>query len=207
MAAEHGGAMGDGGEAWKMRYHGSKDGTTVSTKCWRARWSRWRLIAGHGGGRAANLPAGLRWRSVASLLRAGGGASTGERESGRDGVERSAARSAGVGGRVGADASRLRRTAALTAHGRHGGRALPRSERRAGTGAARAEAGQTRAGLGWAEAKRAALQEARWVGFGRGPRNEAAAREKRKTFFKLCFQEIFKYQFFKYHFEQEDDIF
>ena len=75
-----------------------------------------------------------------------------------------------------------------------GGRALPRSERRAGTGAARAEAGQTRAGLGWAEAKRAALREARWAGFGRGPRNEVAAREGRKEIFKLYFQEIFKYQ-------------
>ena len=75
-----------------------------------------------------------------------------------------------------------------------GGRALPWSERRAGTGAARAEVGQTRAGLGWAKAKHAVLREARWAGFSRGPRSEAAAREGRKENFKLYFQEIFKYQ-------------
>ena len=49
-------------------------------------------------------------------------------------------------------------------------------------------------GLGRAEAKRTALREARWAGFGRGPRNEAAAHEGRKEIFKLYFQEIFKYQ-------------
>ena len=53
---------------------------------------------------------------------------------------------------------------------------------------------QTRAGLGWAEARWAgAGTGVRWAGFGRGPRNEATARERRKAFFKLYFQEIFKY--------------
>ena len=81
-----------------------------------------------------------------------------------------------------------------------GGRVLTRSGRGAGErrGAARL-AGQTRAGMGWAEAKRAALREAGAAagraGFDRGPRSEAAAREGRKENFKLYFQEIFKYQF------------
>ena len=53
-AAEHGGAMADGGEAWKMRYLGSKDVTTASTRCRRARRGCWRLIAGRGGAPTAN---------------------------------------------------------------------------------------------------------------------------------------------------------
>ena len=95
----------------------------------------------------------------------------------------------------GAESGRLRRAAGVAGTWPpRGGRALPRSERRAGTSVARAEAGQTRVGLGWAEAKRAALREARWAGFDRGPRNEAVAREGRKEIFRLYFQEIFKYQ-------------
>ena len=91
---------------------------------------------------------------------------------------------------------------ASLAHGRHAAGVLCRGwngeRERARRGA---EAGQTRAGLGWAEAKWAGVGAGvRWAGFGRGPRNEAAAREKRKTFFKLCFQEIFKYQFFQISF-------
>ena len=46
-------------------------------------WPRWR--------RGGEFARRLRWRLVASWLRAGGEASTGEQESGRDGVERSAA--------------------------------------------------------------------------------------------------------------------
>ena len=113
------------------------------------------------------------------------------------------------GGRVGADAGRLRRVAGVAdAWPPRGGRVLSRSERRAGTGAAQRWAGQTRAGLGWAEARWAGTGAGvRWAGFGRGPRNKVAARERRKAFFKLYFQEIFQILAFKYHFEQENDIF
>ena len=130
-----------------MRYLGSIDGTIASTKCRRARRSCWRLIAGRGGGRAANLPGGLRWRSGASLLRAGGGTSTEERESGRDGVERSAARSAGVGGCVGAGSGRGCRVAGdAGAWSPRGESALTRSAR------ARAASGSRGTVRDWAEA-------------------------------------------------------
>ena len=83
----------------------------------------------------------------------------------------------------GAESGRLRRAAGVAGTWPpRGGRVLPRSERRAGTGAAQRWAGQTRAGLGWAEARWAgAGVGVRWAGFGRGPRNEAAARERRKA--------------------------
>ena len=50
----------------------------------------------------------------------------------------------------GAESGRLRRAAGVAGTWQpRGGRALPRSERRAGTGAAQRWAGQTRVGLGW----------------------------------------------------------
>jgi len=57
-AAEHGGAMADGGEARRMRYLGSKGVTAASTRCRRARRSWVRLIAGRGGAPAANSTGG-----------------------------------------------------------------------------------------------------------------------------------------------------
>ena len=103
--------------------------------------------------------------------------------------------SAGVGTHVEGEADRLRRAVGVAgAWPPRGGRALPRSERQAGTGTTQRWVGQTHAGLGWAEARWAgAGTGVRWADFGRGPRNEAAARERRKAFFKLYFQEIFKY--------------
>ena len=57
-AAEHGGAMADGGEACKMALPWLKSITTASTSCRRARRSWVRLIAGRGGAPAANSTGG-----------------------------------------------------------------------------------------------------------------------------------------------------
>ena len=171
----------------RMRYLGSTDDTIASTKCWRARrscWPRWR--------RGGEFARRLRWRSVASWLRAGGEASTGEQESGRDGVEMSAARSAGVGGRVGVAAGRLRRAAASTAHGRHAAGKLCHGRAR---GAARQRAGAWRqakrgAALGWAE--RGEARAGGWLGrLWPRARSEAATREGEKAFFICIFKEFF----------------
>ena len=81
-APEHGGAMADGGEARRIRYLGSKDVTTTSTRCRRARWSCWRLIAGHGGAPMVDSAGGAAVALCSATAR--GGASTGERESGRE---------------------------------------------------------------------------------------------------------------------------
>ena len=97
---------------------------------------------------------------------------------------RCAARAADVGGRVGAVAGRGCRTACVASTRRpRGGRRLTRSGAWRGERRGAREKGQ-RAELGWAEARwagaggallRAALL-ARWAGFGRRARNEAAAR-------------------------------
>ena len=116
-------------------------------------------------------------------------------------MERSAATSTDEGGRVGADAGQLQRTAGVLCRIRNGER------QRARRGA---EAGQTRVGLGWAEAKRAALREAGAAagraGFGRGPRSEATAREMRNPFSNYIFKKFLNTSF-KFSFEQENDIF
>jgi len=57
-AAEHGGAMADGGEARTKALPWLKGVTTVSTRCRRARRSWVRLIAGRGGAPAANSTGG-----------------------------------------------------------------------------------------------------------------------------------------------------
>ena len=71
----------------------------------------------------------------------------------------------------GAESGRLRRAASVAgAWPPRGGHALPRSEQRAGTGTTQRWAGETRAGLGWAEARWAGTcAGVRWAGFGRGP--------------------------------------
>jgi len=73
MATEHGGAMADGGEAWKKRYLGSNDGTTTSTRCRRARRSCWFLIAGRGGAPAVNHSGGCVGAARAELEALGSG--------------------------------------------------------------------------------------------------------------------------------------
>ena len=86
---------------------------------------------------------------------------------------------------------------ASPAHGCHAAVALWRwsgRDARERRGAARRQAVHG-AGLRRTRGAREAGAAAGRAGFGRGPRNKAAAREKRKAFFKLCFQEIFKYQF------------
>ena len=97
---------------------------------------------------------------------------------------RCAARAADVGGRVGAAAGR----------GCHAAGAW-RGERRGAWEKGPAHGGRPGlhgTGLGRAEARRAALQEARWVGFGRRARSEAAAREGEKVIFQIYFQGISK---------------
>ena len=79
-AAEHDGAMADGGEAWKMRYLGSKDVTTASTRCRRARRSYWRLIAGRGGAPTTDSAGGAAVALCSAVAR--GGASTGDERAG-----------------------------------------------------------------------------------------------------------------------------
>ena len=76
--------------------------------------------------------------------------------------------------RVDAVSGRRRRVAP------RGGQALTRSGARRGASAGRrVEAGQRGAGLGWAEARRAALRDAGWAGFGRGPKaRRRPAKEK-----------------------------
>jgi len=174
--------MADGGEAWKMRYLGSKDGTITSTKCRRARRSCWRSIAGRGGGGAVNLPCGCggaRWR--ACCAREEGRARESERACGRSGEEHS------VVGRCRRARGSRRRPAAMRggvdgAWPPRGGRAL----QLVGRGAARQRAGERggRPGvaLGWARlARHAALaREAHGCRPGRLPSwagNEAVARE------------------------------
>ena len=65
-AAEHGGAMADGGEARRRLYLGSKGVTAASTRCRRARQSWVRLIAPW-------------WSTVGEFDRRGCGALAGER--------------------------------------------------------------------------------------------------------------------------------
>ena len=75
-----------------------------------------------------------------------------------------------------------------------GERALTLSGAARGNGAAqRGDRPGARAGLGRGE--RSAGRRGAWAGFGWRARKEAAARERRKPFFKFYFQEIFKYQF------------
>ena len=107
----------------------------------------------------------------------------------------SAPASAGVGGRVGTGAGRLRRAAASTAHGRHAAGKLCRGRAR---GAARQRAcarRQASAALGWAGPRRGA----RRCGMLAGPASAVGQKRgggprMRKTLFHLYFQEIFKHQ-------------
>ena len=100
---------------------------------------------------------------------------------------------AGIGGRVGAGAGRLRRAAASTAHGRHAAGKLCRGRAWRGASAAGARGGRLArrwAGLGRGEARGAA---GCWLGRLRPwARSEAAAREGGKSLFHLYFQGIFK---------------
>ena len=118
-------------------------------------WPRWR--------RGGEFVRRLRWRLVASWLRAGGEASMREQESGRDGVERSATWSVGVGRHVGADAGRLRCTAASTAHGRHAAGVLCRG-RNSERERARRVRRQARRARGWARPRRSARRCGRLAG-------------------------------------------
>ena len=133
---------------------------------------------------------------MARWLRRGGESelSTGEEERQRGRVKASAAASADEGGRVGADAGRLRREAASTAHGRHVAGLLchGRDAARRVSGRASAEAGQARR---WAGPRRGARCGGRLAGLasvvgrkrGGGPR-------LRKALFHFYFQELFKCQ-------------
>ena len=102
---------------------------------------------------------------------------------------------AGIGGRVGAGAGRLRRAAASTAHGRHAAGKLCRGRAR---GVARQRAGarrQASAALGWAEARRAALRDAGWAGFGRGPEARRWPAKEKKPFLICIFKEFLNANF------------
>ena len=98
------------------------------------------------------------------------------------------------GGRVGAGAGRGCHAAGdADAWSPRGESVLTRSGRGAATGAARRRRSQ-RAGLGRGEVgwSGAGASLARWAGFGRRARSEAAAREGEKSFFQIYFQGIFK---------------
>ena len=144
------------------------------------------MIASRGGGAAADFAAGCAVRREAELRALGSGGE--ERQRGNEPA--SALASAGVGGRVGAGAGRLRRAAASTAHGRHTAGKLCHGRAR---GAARAGARrQARRGaaLGWAE--RGEARAGGWLGRLRPwDRSEAAAREGEKVLFQIYFQGIF----------------
>ena len=178
--------MADGGKAWKKRYLGSNDGTTTSTRCRGARRSCGREESGNGtvvreldaGG--ARRRARQHGRALLLLLRL--------RE--RECEMRCAARAADVGGRVGAAAGRGCRAACVASTRRpRGGRRLTRSGAWRGERRGAREKGPARGGrpswhgmgLGRAKARRAALRKARWAGFGRRARSEAAAREVGKN--------------------------
>jgi len=180
MAAEHGGAMAVGGE--------TRGGSTCARKTAQARA---RLEGGRGGVAGVRNRGMARWcgsstpaearrrarqhgRALLLLLRL--------RE--RECEMRCAARAADVGGRVGAAAGRGCRAACVASTRRpRGGRRLTRSGAWRGERRGAREKGQ-RAELGWAEARWAgtggallrAASLARWAGFGRRARNEAAAR-------------------------------
>ena len=123
------------------------------------------------------------------------GAGGEERQHGR--VQASAVASAEVGGRVGAGAGRLRRAAALTAHGRHAVDELCRGRARRGASAGRRARRQARrgAGLGWAKARRAARREAGWASFGRGPEARRRPAKEKKPFFICIFKEFLNANF------------
>ena len=116
------------GRRWRgarRRYLSSTVGTSASTTCRGARQSCGWIIAGRGGGEAANLAGGC---GGAARGRVGElGACGEERQRGRE--QASAPTSAEVGGRVGAGAGRLRRATASTAHGRHAAGVLYRGRR------------------------------------------------------------------------------
>jgi len=140
------------------------------------------VIAGRGGGAAADFAGGC---GGAARGRASARGARGE-EKQRGSERASAPASAGIGGRVGAGAGRLRRAAASTAYGRHAAGKLCRGQARGGRPARRW------AGLGRGEARGAA---GCWLGRLRPwARSEAAAREGEKALFDLYFQGIFKCQ-------------
>ena len=67
-----------------------------------------------------------------------------------------------------------------------GEQALTRSGARRGASAGkRAEAGQRGAGLGWAEARRAALRDAGWADFGHGPEVRRRPAKEKKILFQI----------------------
>ena len=109
---------------------------------------------------------------------------------------------AGVGERVGAGAGRLRRVATSTAHGRHAAGKLCRGRAR-GAALGGAERGEARAGgwLGQGEAGGLLDRLRPWAEKRSGdPRNK-------KSLFQIMFSRDFQTPVFKYHFEQENDIF
>ena len=127
-------------------------------------------------------------------------------------MERSAATSADEGGRLGADTGcGCHAESVAGAWPPRGGRVLTLSGRGAGErrGAARS-AGQTRAGLLWAKE--------RWAGAGGGrccrpsrlrpwAEKRGGGPRKEKSLFEIMFSINFQIPVFKYHFEQENDIF
>jgi len=82
---------------------------------------------------------------------------------------------------------------ALPAHGRDAAGALCRGRDAARANDVVQRDRQARRARGWAGPRRGGLAReagaaAGRASFGRGPRSEAAARERRKAFFKLCFR-------------------
>ena len=181
MAAEHGGAMAVGGEAeaalpelgrWRKHEHNWKEGEAEL----RARDCR------------------PRWRSRGELRRWVRGAARGRAWGSRLWRRGKAARE-GVSERTGSSRCRRargrgRRPAATRggvdgAWPPRGGHALPRSGARRGASAGR----------------RAALRDAGWAGFGRGPEAKRRPAKEEKAFSKYIFKEFLN-AIFKYYFEQ-----
>ena len=150
------------------------------------------------------------------VARAGAAGAASERAGG--GMRRRQRCRAEGGARVEAEAGRgCRAVGVAGAWSPRGGRALTRSGRdareRRGAAQRRPDValGRPDAALGWAErgARERGGGGAATVraGFGRGPRREATARERRKHFSQFLFLRNFQIPVFKYHFEQENDIF
>ena len=141
------------------------------------------------------------------VARAGAAGAASERAGG--GMRRRQRGRAEEGARVEGEAGHGYRTVGVAgAWSPRGGRALTRSGRdareRRGATQRRPDAG---AGLGRTRGARAAGAAAGRAGFGRGPRREATARERRKHLSQFLFLRNFQIPVFKYHFEQENDIF
>ena len=146
------------------------------------------MLAGRGGGAAADFAGGCAARREAELRALGSGGE--ERQRGNEPA--SALASAGEGGRAGAGSGRGCHAAGdADAWSPRGEQALPRSGRAARRVSGQARGGRpgaTRRWAGLSEARRA--REAGWADFGRGPEVRRRPANEKKSFSKYIFKEF-----------------